>query len=450
MSRRFYIKTYGCQMNVRDSEAVAALLERHGLVQARSEARADVILVNTCSVRGKAEDKAIGKLGLLAASRDERPDLILGAMGCMAQRLGEELFKRVPGLDFAVGTRRHGAIPGLLDRLDSGERHVLDIETSVDSLDGLEGHEEGGVSAFVNVLFGCERRCAYCIVPDTRGREWSRPASSIIEEVTSLARAGVREVTLLGQSVMRYGVRNDAWEGHPASPRGYLEPMSRLLEAVDGIDGIARIRFTSGHPSGCSEELARAMGELPSVCPHLHLPMQSGSDRILKLMRRGYDADGYRAAVTRLRDQVPDLVLTTDIIVGFPTETEADFEQTRALMEEIGFANAFIFKYSPRPGTPASQMEESVSEDEKMRRNQVLLEDQDRRGVRLLESFVGQQLKVLVEGPSKRNAARYTGRTPHHVICVFEPDPAVAAGDLVDVYIERARAQTLYGRLVGR
>jgi tRNA-2-methylthio-N6-dimethylallyladenosine synthase len=448
MSKSFFIKTYGCQMNVRDSEAVSSLLARHGLKRARSEAQADIILVNTCSVRGKAEDKAIGKLGILAARRDEHPGLLLGAMGCMAQRLGEELFKRVPGVDFAVGTRRHGSIPGLLDRLANGERHVLDVETSVDNLDGLEGHEEGGLSAFVNVLFGCERRCAYCIVPDTRGREWSRPASSILEEVRSLAVAGVREVTLLGQSVMRYGVRNNAWEGAPPSPRGYLEPMSRLLEAVDAVEGIDRVHFTSGHPSGCTAELAQAMGELKSICPHMHLPMQSGSNRILKLMRRGYDADGYRAAVATLREQVPNLVVTTDIIVGFPSETDAEFEETRAMMEEIGFANAFVFKYSPRPGTPAERMEDDVSDAEKMRRNQQLLSDQDARGVAVLESFVGKTVELLVEGPSKRNAARFAGRTPHFIICVFEPTPAVKAGDLVTVRVERARAQTLYGQLV--
>ncbi|MBT3192469.1 MAG: tRNA (N6-isopentenyl adenosine(37)-C2)-methylthiotransferase MiaB [Verrucomicrobia bacterium] len=444
---KFFIKTYGCQMNVRDSQSVEVLLERHGLERARSEAQADLIIVNTCSVRGKAEDKAIGKLGILAASKREHPERLVGAMGCMVQRLRESLFERVPKLDFAVGTRRFASIPAILDFIQSGQKHVLDVGTEDENFEALTGHEEGALSAFVNVLFGCDRRCAYCIVPDVRGREWSRPGESIVQEVTSLARSGVKEVTLLGQSVMMYGRRNPVWPDESRSPRGFVEPFIRLLEAVCGIEGIRRVRFTSSHPSGCTAELAEAMKALPALCPHLHLPLQSGSDRVLKRMRRGYLSADYRAAVERLRDAVPELAITTDIIVGFPSETAAEFEETRTFMETIGFDNAFVFKYSPRPGTPAAAWEDDVSDDEKLRRNKVLLDDQDQRGRRLNEQLVGNVVEVMVEGESLRNSARWSGRSRTNKIVVFDPVPGCEVGDLIRVRIDRAMPQTLYGSI---
>ena len=446
---KFIIKTYGCQMNKRDSEAVGALLVRHGLTRAKSEAHADLIIVNTCTIRGKAEDKALGKLGLLAAEKKRHhPKRIIGVMGCVVQRLKNDVFKKVPGLDFAVGTRRFASIPGILDLLKTGSEPVLDTGEENEDFDALVHHDDDAVFAFVNILFGCNRRCAYCIVPDVRGREWSRPASSVIDEVRSLAESGVREVTLLGQSVMMYGQKNSVWPDDSKSPGGYIEPFSRLLEAVNNIDAIKRIRFTSSHPSGCTQELARAMGELNSVSAHMHLPLQSGSDRILKMMRRGYSSSDYREAVSRLREYVPEIALTTDIILGFPTETEEDFEQTRRFMDEIGFDNAFIFKYSSRPGTPAAEWPDDVSEDDKKRRNQVLLEDQDKRGVMINNSFVGKTVEVLVEGVSKRNADRWSGRTEGSKIVVFADEPGMAPGDLVSVKIDRAMPQTLYGSVV--
>jgi len=445
---KFLIKTYGCQMNVRDTQSVEVLLERHGLTRVASEEQADLIIVNTCSVRGKAEDKAIGKLGLLGATKRERPERLLGVMGCMVQRLGETVFKRVPALDFAVGTRRFSSIPAILDMVTSGEGPVLDVGTEDENFEALSGHEEGAHSAFVNVLFGCDRRCAYCIVPDVRGREWSRPGAKVVEEVRSLAEAGVKEVTLLGQSVMMYGRRNDVWPADYQSPRGFVEPFSRLLEAVSEVEGIERVRFTSSHPSGCTPELADTMRQIHKICPHIHLPLQSGADRILKRMRRGYTAADYAAAVERLREATPEFAITTDIIVGFPSETEAEFEETRAFMERIGFDNAFIFKYSPRPGTPAADWDDDVSVEEKLRRNKVLLEDQDRRGRRLNEALVGGVQEVLVEGPSLRNKARWSGRGRTNKIVVFDPVPGCAAGGLVEVKIDRAMPQTLYGAIV--
>jgi tRNA-2-methylthio-N6-dimethylallyladenosine synthase len=448
MMKTFHLKTYGCQMNERDSESVAGLLCRHGLTKAASESQADIIIVNSCSVRGKAEDKALGKLGLLVASRREFPHRVIGVMGCMVQRLGGAIFERVPGVDFAVGTRRHASIPGILEMVAAGEGPVLDAGMEEDSVEALTDHEEGGISAFVNILFGCNRRCANCIVPSVRGREWSRPADGILAEVAALAAAGVREVTLLGQSVMLYGARNEVWPVEHVSAHGYLEPLPRLLEAVNAIPGIERIRFTSGHPTGCSAELCRAMAELSHVAAHLHIPVQSGSDRILKLMRRGYTAADYLDAAARLRAAVPDIVVTTDVIVGFPSETAAEFEETRQLMDRVGFDNAFIFKYSPRPGTPAAEMEDDVSEEEKKRRNQVMLADQDRRGMALNEAMVGTQIAVLVQGVSKRNTARWAGRSAGNKIVVFEPVDGLASGDMIEVSIERAMAQTLYGTIV--
>jgi tRNA-2-methylthio-N6-dimethylallyladenosine synthase len=446
---RFILHTYGCQMNVRDSEAVAALLEAAGHLPASCEDEADLIVVNSCSVRGKAEDKALGKLGLLCATKRERPGRIVGVMGCMAQRLGDGIFSRVPALDFSVGTRRCGAIPRMVARVLAGETGISEISSPDEIPDVPDAHAEAGFSAFVTVLLGCNRRCAYCIVPDVRGPEYSRPAREILAEIAALARNNIREVTLLGQSVMNYGRTNAVWDASDApSPRGFTEPFARLLEAVAALPGITRIRFTSGHPSGVTDELVRAVSSLPQVCHHLHLPVQSGSDRILALMRRGYSREDYLGAVRRLRAAMPDFALTTDVIVGFPGETEADFEATRSLMNAADFDNAFIFKYSPRPGTPAADMADDVAESEKMRRNQVLLEDQDLRGVAANQRLVGSLQEVLVEGPSLRNAARWAGRSPGNKIVVFEPLPGLQPGTLAQVRITRAAPQTLYGDLV--
>jgi tRNA-2-methylthio-N6-dimethylallyladenosine synthase len=437
-------------MNVRDSEAVSALLVRQGYEQAEGEADADIIVINTCSVRGKAEAKALGKLGLLVAdSRRNHPDRVIGVMGCMVQRLGEGLFAKVPGLGFGIGTHALSRLPLVLQDVFEGKAPVLDVDEQ-DDPEALTGHVEGSLSAFVNILLGCDRRCTYCIVPAVRGREWSRPAASVLEEVRTLAGQGVREVTLLGQSVMNYGRRNVVWPEGSESPGGYVTPFPRLLEAVDAVEGIERVRFTSGHPSGCTEELVRAMAALPAVCEHLHLPCQSGSDPILARMRRGYTVDQFRQAARALQAAVPGVALSTDIIVGFPGETEEDFDRTRAFMEEIGFDNAFIFKYSPRSGTPAAEWPDDVSDEEKMRRNQVLLEDQARRVEAINRKRIGQRVSVLVEGPSLRNPDRWSGRTRTNKVTVFDPVAGVERGDSVDVTVARTTATTLYGEVVER
>ena len=271
----------------------------------------------------------------------------------------------------------------------------------------------------------------------------------VLAEVRALAAQGCPEITLLGQSVNSYGRKNAVWPEDYQSPGGYAEPLPRLLEAVSAVPGVRRIRFTSGHPSGCTVELARAMAEVPGVCDHLHLPVQSGSDAVLRRMRRGYTAEGYLAAVRLLRAAVPTLALTSDVIVGFPGETEEDFEATRSLMDAAGFDNTFIFKYSPREGTPAADWVDDVPPDEKMRRNQILLEDQDRRGQALNDVLVGREVEVLAEGPSLRNKERWAGRSSTNKIVIFDPSGNVKVGDIVPVRIERAGPQVLYGTVKG-
>ena len=435
---KFLVHTYGCQMNVRDSEAVEAMLVAAGHEKAASEAEAELVIVNSCTVRQKAEEKAVGKTGNLCAAGK-----LTGLMGCAVKRLGEDVFKRLPRLDFAVGPRAIGLIPkivadGCFPRLELGEEMMSEA---------LASHVEGGVQAFVTILVGCDNRCSYCIVPDVRGHEYSRPAREIVAEVRSLVAHGVKEVCLLGQSVLRYGVRNAAWDGSDApSPEGYTEAFPRLLEALAAIDGLRRIRFTSAHPKGCTDELVRAYREFPQICRHLHLPVQSGSDRILADMGRHYTRAEYLAAVAKLREFDAEFALTTDVIVGYPGETEEDFEATRSLMDEAGFDNSFIFKYSPRPGTRSAARPDDVPMAEKERRDQVLLADQERRGLERNSLLVGMVREVMAEGPSKRNKARWSGRDGGNRIVVWEVPPGEVppgAGSIVRLRITEAHAQTL-------
>ena len=446
---KFTIHTYGCQMNVRDSEAVAALMRAAGHEQAAPGENPDVAIVNSCTVRGRAENKAIGKTGNFLAEKRAGRVKAVGLMGCAVSRLGADVFKILPGLDFAAGPRRFGAIPVLAERALAGGRELLELPDPDEIPGCMDAHSPGGFRAFVTVLLGCDNRCSYCIVPDVRGHEYSRPAREVAAEVASLAANGVKEVTLLGQSVLRYGRRNPAFGPQdPPSAMGFSEPFPRLLEMLQGVDGLERIRFTSGHPSGCTPELARAFRELPKACRHLHLPVQSGSDRVLREMGRGYTRAESLSAVARLRGTDPEFAVTTDIIVGYPGETEADFEDTRTLMEEAGFDNAFVFKYSPRAGTRSAALPDDVPAAEKERRDQVLLADQDRRGLERNSRLAGTVREVMAEGPSARNAARWSGRDSGNRIVVFEPGAAPPApGSTVRVKIDRAAPQTLYGTL---
>ena len=455
---KFLVHTYGCQMNVRDSEAVEALLIAAGHEKVASEAEAELVIVNSCTVRDMAERKAVGKCGNLIAAKEGRGKArrpanaavkIVGLMGCAVKRMGAEVFKILPNLDFAVGPRRFGAIPRLVERCLSGEKGILELPDDDEVPTGMEAHGVTSFQSYVTVLLGCDNRCSYCIVPDVRGHEYSRPAREVVAEVRALAARGVKEVCLLGQSVLRYGVRNPAWlPDDLPSPGGYTEAFPRLLEALNAIEGLERIRFTSAHPKGCTDELVRAYAEFPKVCRHLHLPVQSGSDRVLKEMGRRYTRAEYLAAVAKLRAFDPEFAVTTDVIVGYPGETEADFEATRSLMEEAGFDNAFVFKYSPRPGTRSAALPDDVPTAEKERRDQVLLADQQVRGQARNDRLVGTVREVLVEGPSLRNAARWSGRDGGNRIVVFEPKVPLVVGTSVMVRIAEAHPQILIGEIV--
>lgn len=442
---RFLVHTYGCQMNVRDSEAVEAMLLAAGHEKAEREEDAELVIVNSCTVRQKAEEKAVGKAGnLIAAGK------LTGLMGCAVKRLGADVFKRLPNLDFAVAPRAFGLIPRIVSELaaaragaGSTKRKQI-LELGDDLVPGsLSAHSPSGFQAFVTVLLGCDNRCSYCIVPDVRGHEYSRPAKEILAEITALAARGVKEVTLLGQSVLRYGIRNDAWFD---GAKG--ESFPRLLRAIAQIDGIERIRFTSAHPKGVTEELLAVYRDCPKVCRHLHLPVQSGSDRILREMGRHYTREQYLAAVKLLRELDPAFSVTTDVIVGYPGETKADFEDTRSLMEEALFDNSFVFKYSPRPGTRSAALEDDVPREEKERRNQVLLADQEARGLRRNARLIGTIDEVLCEGPSKRNPSRLSGRDSGNRIVVWDAQPGAPQTPLgapVRLKITDAHAQILLG-----
>jgi tRNA-2-methylthio-N6-dimethylallyladenosine synthase len=442
-----YIKTYGCQMNERDSEQVARSLMMRGYRLVAEEIEADVILLNTCSVRDMAEQKAIGKMGMLQRLREKRPDLVLGYLGCMAQSRGAELLKFPAGVDLIVGTQKFHRVADYVDellrrraerRMDDERLPIVDVEEEEGSQSTIRDHlERAQPTAFVSIMQGCNMRCAFCIVPQTRGVERARSIAEIVDEVCDLAAKGVKEVTLLGQIVNLYG-------RHEFERRDGLSPFVQLLEAVCRVEGIARVRFTSPHPIGFRKDLLGAFGRLGKLVEHVHLPLQSGSDRILRKMRRGYTAESYHRLVDDLREGRPGIAITTDIIVGFPGETDEDYEATRTLADRIGFDNAFVFRYSPRRDTPAASMGEQIAEDTKEFRNQDLLSVINRHSREKLAAHVGRRVEILCEGPSKNNPTRLMGRTRTNKIVVFEGSPR-HIGEIFDVHIASTSASTLYG-----
>jgi len=453
-----FIKTYGCQMNERDSEAVAAQLVAKGYSLAKSEASADVVLLNTCSVRDFAEQKAINKMqNVIGTARSEKRDQIVGFMGCMAQSRGKELIDQLPDVDLVLGTQKFHRAGEYLDALLAGTRKkIVDVEAEAKSEATIREHLLNGsaktsVSAFVSIMQGCNQHCTFCIVPATRGEERSRTIPDILTECRELVARGVKEVTLLGQIVTSYGrkEKRDAWQvardtGAPSLVTGHSSPFVQLLEAVHEIEGLERIRFTSPHPKGYGDDLVDAFARLPKLCESAHLPLQSGSDRILKLMHRGYTREKYLGIVQKLRQARPGIGITTDIIVGFPGETEEDFEQTLSLCREVAFDNSYIFKYSPRRDTPAAEMPDQVPQSVREERNQRLLELVNEMAAAKYDTFIGRQVQILVEGPSRKNLARFTGRTRCNKIVLFDGGDR-HRGQLMDVRIERTGSFTLYG-----
>ena len=432
-----YIKTYGCQMNERDSEAVAAQLVAKGYSLAPSEETADVVLLNTCSVRDMAERKAIGKMTtLVGQAKKKRPDQILGFMGCMAQSRGQELIDRLPDVDLVIGTQKFHRTADYLDDIFAGRREkIVDVAEEAKSEAKIREHilgsgGEQGVTAFVSIMQGCNQYCTFCIVPYTRGEERSRSIDDIVSECRELVARGVREITFLGQIVTSFGKRD-------VPARDGVSAFVQLIEAVHEIEGLERIRFTSPHPKGYGDDLVEAYARLPKLVESAHIPVQSGSDRLLKAMHRGYTRERFMGIIGKLRRVKPEMGITTDVIVGFPGETEEDFEQTLSLAREADFDNAYIFKYSPRKDTPAATMPDQLPTEVKEERNERLLTQLNNQAARRYEALVGQTTQILVEGPSKRNAARMMGRTRCGKIVVFDGSSR-HRGQLMDVKITRA------------
>ena len=426
-----YIETYGCQMNVADTELMLGHLATHGYARTDAPDGADVILLNTCAIREHAETRVLGRLGELARHKRRRPDVRLGVTGCMAQHLRERLRERAPYIDVLVGPDGYRRLPELLRAGDADPHVALRLDPSETYAD-LPVAREGGVRAWITAMRGCDRFCSFCIVPYVRGRERSLPGPALVAQVERLAGAGVREVVFLGQTVNAY--HNGTWD------------FAELLRRTAEVSGIVRIRFTSPHPSDMSARLIDVMADCPAVAPQLHLPLQAGSDRVLERMGREYTVAEYEDLVARLRARVPAIALSTDVIVGFPGEDDADFAATESVVGRVRYHSAFLFKYSRREGTRAFKWGETVAEEEKTRRLARLVALQESISAEINRRLVGSDVEVLVEGPARRTAGWMAGKNPQLTTVVF-PGPA-APGDVVRVRVEAATSHTLSGRPV--
>ena len=437
--KAFYLETFGCQMNVVDSERIVGLLDEIGYRQVEEPEQADLILLNTCAVRDKAVRKAYGHLGRFKPMKERKPDLILGMGGCIAQQEGKQLLEEFSYLDLVFGTHNVHRLPEMVQQV--AEKHVrceetefLDRETRLQLFPSRTGQE--AYTRFVTVMQGCDNFCSYCVVPYVRGREISRPSAEILEEIRELAAQGVREITLIGQNVNSYGLKED----------GELS-FAGLLEQVNAVDGIDRIRFTTSHPKDLSDDLIECFGRLDKLCKHLHLPVQCGSNNILKAMNRGYTRERYLGVVERLRQVCPEIRLSSDIIVGFPGETEADFAETMSLLEKVRYTEIYSFIYSPRRGTSAADMADDTPAEVKQNQFNRMLELQQEISRQTWEADVGTIQEVLVEGESKVGAGQMFGRSTWNRIVNFA-GPAELAGKLVSVKITKAFRNSLLGELV--
>ena len=438
-SKKLFIKTYGCQMNEYDSDKMAAVLrESHGYELTDSPDDADVLLVNTCSIREKAQEKVFSELGRWKALKQDRPDLVIGVGGCVASQEGEGISKRAPFVDLVFGPQTLHRLPGMLDDARSRRQPVVDVSfPEIEKFDRLPEPRADGPTAFVSVMEGCSKYCTFCVVPYTRGEEISRPFDDVIAETASLAAQGVREVNLLGQNVNAYrGPMHD----------GQYADLATLIYYVAAIDGIERIRFTTSHPVEFNDSLIQAYAEVPKLANFLHLPVQSGSDRVLSRMKRGHTTIEYKQKIRKLREARPTISISSDFIVGFPGETDADFEATMKLIADIGFDQSFSFIYSARPGTPAGSFPDDITAETKKERLAILQGRINQQARVISEGMVGSVQRVLVERSARKDARQLAGRTENNRWVNFDGDKALI-GSFVDVVITEALPNSLRGRL---
>ena len=442
MTKKLYIETHGCQMNEYDSSRMVDLLGEHQAIELTERAEdADVILLNTCSIRERAQDRVFSQLGRWRELKLENPDLVIGVGGCVASQEGSAILKRAPYVDVVFGPQTLHRLPEMLDAARSSGTAQVDISfPEIEKFDRLPEPRVEGPTAFVSVMEGCSKYCSFCVVPYTRGEEVSRPFSDVLHEVQHLAEHGVREVTLLGQNVNGY-------RGSSSSD-GRLVDLAELIRAVAAIDGIERIRYTTSHPLEFSDALITAHAEVPELVKQLHLPVQSGSDRILAAMKRGHTALEYKSRIRKLRAAVPDIIISSDFIVGFPGETDKDFEQTMKLIEEVSFDFSYSFVYSARPGTPAADLSDETSQETKRERLARLQHKLSQQGFENSRRMVGSVQRILVSDYSKKDPGQLQGRSEANRIVNFRSDNPRLIGQFVDVRIDEARPNSLFGTLL--
>ncbi len=454
--KSFYIRTFGCQMNERDSETLAGMLSDLGYRETMDRNKADVIIMNTCSVRENADRRFFGNLGQLKRIKEERPDVIIAVCGCMMQQqhIIDTLKSKYTWVDLVFGTYNIHEFPKLLGNVLDERKKVVDVWDQADEIvEGLPAQRKHPYKAFVNIMYGCDNFCSYCIVPYTRGRERSRDPEAILEEVKALVADGVLEITLLGQNVNSYRGqignqdKEEADGGKVMDSSGEYVSFAGLIHMLNEVEGLKRIRFTTSHPKDLSGELIDAFASCEKLCPHIHLPVQSGSTRILEKMNRKYTKEEYLELVEKLRRKTPDIAITTDIIVGFPGETEEDFEETLDIVRKVGFDSAFTFLYSIRKGTTAENFPDQVAEEVKHERFNRLVEEMNRISAEKNKALVGQVVEVLAEGKSKTNKALYSGRTGGHKLVNFKTDEDVT-GRMVKVLITESSTFSLTGRAI--
>lgn len=437
MERKYYTVTYGCQMNESDTERINGQLEELGCRAAETLEDADIIILNTCSIRQNAEEKVYGKIGEIKKLKDRKPGLLLGIAGCMAQEIKGRLIERMPIIDFVIGPYH---IHDLKDIVTGTDRHVVKTERnphSVADYSELRAVRKSNIFAWVPIIQGCNKFCTYCIVPYTRGREISRPVEDIVKEIRGLAEAGYREVTLLGQNVNSYGLdfRNGTDFGD-------------LIRAIDPIEGIARVRYMTSHPRDMSFSMVDAMAASPKVARHMHLPVQHGSNEMLKKMNRGYTVEHFMELLSYVREKMPDIAVTTDLITGFPGETEEMHQATLKLLKEVRFDSAYTFIYSPRTGTPAARMEDQIDDETKHRRLQELMDVQNEISLEKNKEMEGKVYEILVEGPSKQDSGHWYGRTSQNKMVLFPWEEGIRIGDILPARVVTAQTWVLKGELV--